>query len=107
MSRNFSVSHDSVRKLVRNELGLKSLKLQTAHHLSPSLRQKGFERTKKLLARLAVGTENNILFSDEKVFTVEESHNSQNDRLLAPSSKSISDDEKFIDRVQKPQYLMV
>ena len=38
------------------------------------------------MARLAVGAENNILFSDW-IFT-EESHNSQNDRILAPSSKT-------------------
>ena len=83
------------------------MKLQTVHHLTPTLRQKRFERSKKLLARLAVGAENNILFSDEKIFTVEESHNSQNDRILAPSSKDIRDEKKFIDRVQKPQHLMV
>ena len=33
--------------------------------------------------------------------------NSQNDRILAPSSKDIRDEKKFIDRVQKPQHLMV
>ena len=91
MARDFSVSHESVRKVVRNDLGLKSLKRHTVHHLTPALRQKRFQRSKKLLARLAVGAENNILFSDEKIFTIEEAHNSQNDRILAPSSKSISD----------------
>ena len=70
MARDFSVSHESVRKVVRNDLGLKSLNL--VHHLTPALRQKRFQRSKKLLARLAVGAENNILFSDEKIFTVEE-----------------------------------
>ena len=54
-----------------------------------------------------MGDENQILFSDEKNFTVEESHNSQNDRILATSSKMINGNEKFIDRVQRPQYLMV
>ena len=43
----------------------------------------------------------------KKIFTVEESHNSQNDRILAPSSKNIKDEDKFIDRVQKPQHLIV
>ena len=105
MARDFSVSHESVRKIVRNYSSF--LKRHTVHHLTPALRQKRFQRSRKLLARLAVGAENNILFSDEKIFTVEESHNSQNDRILAPSSKSISDEEKFVDRVQKPKYLMV
>ena len=63
MASDFSFSHESVRKIVRNDLGLKSLKL---HHLTPALRQKRFQRSRKLLARLAVGAENNILFSDEK-----------------------------------------
>ena len=70
MARDFSVSHESVRKVVRNDLGLKSLKRHTVHHLTPALRQKRFQRSKKLLARLAVGAENNVLFSDEKIFTV-------------------------------------
>ena len=42
-----------------------------------------------------------------KNFTVEESHNSQNDRILVPSSKDIRDEKKFIDRVQKSQHLIV
>ena len=50
MARDFSVSHESVRKVVRNELRLMSLKLQTVHHLTPTLRQKRFARTKKLRA---------------------------------------------------------
>ena len=100
LARDFSVSHESVRKIVRNDLGLKSLKRHTVHHLTPALRQKRFQRSRKLLARLAVGAENIILFSNEKTSTVEESHNSQNDRILAPSSKSISEEEKFVDRMQ-------
>ena len=83
------------------------MKLQTVHHLTPTLRQKRLEVSKKLLARFVVGADNNILFSDEKMFTVEESDNSQNDHILAPSSKDIRDENKFIDRVQKPQHLMV
>ena len=67
MARDFSVSHESVRKVVRNDLGLKSLKRHTVHHLTPALRQKRFQRSKNLLARLAVGAENKILFSDEKI----------------------------------------
>ena len=88
--------------MVRNDLGLKSLKRHAVHHLTPALRQKRFQRSKKLLARLAVGPENNIQFSDEKIFTVEEAHNSQNDRVLAPSSKSISDEESSLIGCKNP-----
>ena len=54
MARDFSVCHESVRKVVRNGLGLKSLKRHTVHQLTPALRQKRFQRSKKLLVRLAV-----------------------------------------------------
>ena len=66
MARDFSVSHESVRKIVLNDLGLKSLKRHTVHHLTPALRQKRYQRSRKLLARLAVGAENNILFSQSR-----------------------------------------
>ena len=48
-----------------------------------------------------------IIFSDEKVFTVEESNNRQNDRILSPTSKDIPEGLKYIDRVQKSLSVMV
>ena len=57
--------------------------------------------------RLAQIPDDKILFSDEKLFTIEKSSNPQNDRILACSSKSISSELRFIDRVQKPLSIMV
>ena len=96
-----------MRKLVCEDLGLKSLKRKKVHHLNQSIRAKRLERSKVLLQRFARGTECQILFSDEKIFTVEEASNSQNDRILARSSKDIPDNIKYTDRVQKPLSVMV
>ena len=62
---------------------------------------------KSLLRRLAQIPDDKILFSDEKLFTVGESSNRQNNRILAYSSNSISSELRLIDRVQRPLSIMV
>ncbi|KAI6646986.1 hypothetical protein LOD99_8985 [Oopsacas minuta] len=69
--------------------------------------RKRLERCIQLKVGFAPGTEDQILFSDEKLFTVEEASNRQNDRILASRSQDIPDSIKYIDRVQKPLSLMV
>ena len=96
-----------MRKLVTEDLGLKSFKRTKAHNLNDSIRAKGLERCKALLQRFAPGSEEQILFSDEKIFTVEEVTNSQNDRILSKRSRNIPEKIKYIDRVQKPLSVMV
>ncbi|KAI6650827.1 Transposase [Oopsacas minuta] len=96
-----------MRKLVVEDLGMKSYKRKNIHHLNDSIRRKRLERCIQLNARFAPGTEDQILFSDEKLFTVEEANNRQNDRILASRSQDIPDRIKYIDRVQKPLSLMV
>ena len=83
MARELKVSKESLRKLVRSDLGLKSLKRRTGHHLTPAIREKRLKRCRGLLRRLAQIPDDKILFSDEKLFTVEESFNRQNDMILA------------------------
>jgi hypothetical protein len=48
-----------------------------------------------------------ILFSDEKLFTVEAVSNRQNDRILAPRVSDISDDILVVPHSQHPQAVMV
>ena len=107
MAKDMGVNRESLRKVVREDLGLKSLKRKTAHHLTPTLRQKQVEICKGLLQRLASDDVNKIPFSDEKLFTVEEATNRQNDRILATTSKDIPEELKYIDRAQKPLTIMV
>ncbi|KAI6648985.1 Transposase [Oopsacas minuta] len=101
-SREFCVNHETMRKLVVEDLGMKSYKRKNVHHLNDSIRRKRLERCIQLKARFAPGTEDQILFSDEKLFTVEEASNRQNDRILASRSQDIPESIKYIDRVQKP-----
>ena len=107
LARDFSVNHETMRNLVRKDLGLKSYKRKAVHHLSEPLRVKRLERSKKLLCRVGPETQESILFSDEKIFTIEEVTNLQNDRILAKTPQSISEKNRLIDRVQKPLSVMV
>ncbi|KAI6647443.1 hypothetical protein LOD99_15093 [Oopsacas minuta] len=86
---------------------MKSYKRKNAHHLNDSIYRKRLKRCIQLKARFASGTEDQILFSDEKLFTFEEASNRQNDRILASRSQDIPVSIKYIDRVQKPLSLMV
>lgn len=65
-------------------------------------------RCKELLRKQKVGDGlKNILFSEKKIFTVEEKLNRQNDRLYTRSRKEIPQKFGNSTRVQKPGYVMV
>ena len=107
MAREFSVNHETMRKLVVEDLELKSFKIKKVHHLNQSIRTKRLVRSEALLQRFAPGVKDQILLSDEKIFTIEEAWNRQNDRILATSSTAVPENLKYIDRVQKPLSVMV
>ena len=48
-----------------------------------------------------------ILFTDEKLFTIQSVHNTQNDRILAKNKKYIALEDRAVFRRQKPQSVMV
>ena len=43
-----------------------------------------------------------VVFSDEKLFTIEEALNKQNDRILSRSIYAIPEEHRLVKRVQKP-----
>ena len=87
MSSELGISRSSV-------LGLSSYKLRRVHFLSDKIKQKRLVRSKGLIQRFAICGLENILFSDEKLFTIEQAYNHQNDRVLSPSSCTIPDEPK-------------
>ena len=53
------------------------------------------------------GTLQNLIFTDEKLFTVQQAHNHQNDRVLAKTLDSIPANTGKVFRIQKPTSVMV
>ena len=85
MARKFKVNHETMCKLVTEDLGMKYFKRSKVHHLNNSIRVK---RCKGLLERFGTADLDHILFTDEKIFTVEEATNKQKDRILSKTSKA-------------------
>ena len=71
-------------------------------------KQKRLDRSKILLNAMKHGTQaGEIVFSDEKMFTLEAKLNSQNNRILAKNVNSISPSLKTVFCRQKPASVMV
>ena len=108
MARDMKVSEKTIRNIVKKDLKMLSLKMITRQHLTELQKEKRLARAKILLQKLKAGTDTSeILFSDEKLFTVEAICNRQNDRVLAKSSADIPDSARSVFRRQKPSSVMV
>ena len=72
MASVIEISRRSVQRIVRDHLGMKSFKRKKVHFLTDKIKGKRLVKSKDLLKRHAIHGMNNILFSDEKLFTIEE-----------------------------------
>ena len=106
MALELKIPRESVRTIVKSDLGLFPYKKRKVHFISAQIKIKMLAR-KALLARFASFGLDEILFSDEKLFTVEQAYNRQNDRILSSSLSSIPQEYRCVQRVQHPQSVMV
>ncbi|KAI6660612.1 hypothetical protein LOD99_10389 [Oopsacas minuta] len=107
MAAEVHISKGSMQNLVKNELDFRSYKRKTVHFLSETIKLKRLSRSKGLLTRLEIENLDRFLFSDEKLFSIEQATNKQNDTILAPNSSSIPEDVLYVARTQKPRSIMV
>ena len=107
LAKEMNIARESMRLLVRNELGMSSYKFQKKQLLSVKNREKRLKRCRSLLGRFTGGLQNQILFSDEKLFVVEQQINKQNDRILATNKESLPPSSFRVSRTQKPASVMV
>ena len=96
-AKDMNISHESVKTIVEQDLKMSPYKIRTRQLLTDLQKRKRKERAKILLNRLKGGTEKGeIVFSDEKLFSVEAKFNTQNDRILGKSPKDLPDHLRFI-----------
>ena len=107
MAKECNISTRTMGRLVHDDLGLKSYKFRKAQLLSDVNKKRRVEKCKKLRERFKDGRHLDILFTDEKLFSVECSFNRQNDRVLCSTSKGISPVARVVKRTQKPASVMV
>ncbi|KAI6650840.1 Transposase [Oopsacas minuta] len=107
MAKELKISRGSLQTIVKRDLGLSSFKKRKVHFLSDKIKTKRLSRSKVLHTRFAAQGLDRVLFSDKKLFTVEQAFNRQNDRILSKSTSTIPDEYRYVKRVQKPLSLMV
>lgn len=107
LAKEASVSRSTMKRVVREDLKLVPFKKSRRHLLSEATKKKRLVRGRELLRRLRSGTAPPVLWTDEKLFTVQAIHNHQNDRVLARDKEDIPVEERTAFRRQKPDSVMV
>ena len=68
------MNRESIRLLLRNDLKLTPNKKQVVHEVNKATKDKGYQRSRELLGWRA---DDEIIFSDEKLFVLEQTVNRQ------------------------------
>ncbi len=101
MAREMGISLKSMSTVIRVDLGLKAYRRSRGQYLTPNLMEQRAQKSKALLKRYAHNKHRSILFTDEKMFTIEEVFNRQNDRIYACDAKTA---RAIAPRVQRGHY---
>lgn len=107
LAADFQVSNTTMRRVLKNDLQLKPYKKRKLHGLTTKQREKRVKRSRALLKRHGKKSIENIIFSDEKLFVIEQHLNAQNDRIYLASFEDIPEELRTVQRFQKSSSVMV
>lgn len=107
MAKNLQISRSSLQTIVHNDLNLRSYRLYKGQFLTDQAKLNRKEKCKNLCDFFKVRRIEDVLWSDEKIFTIEVARNAQNNRqLLNPSLKNTRK-RKIATKCLFPKCLMV
>ncbi|XP_017478987.1 PREDICTED: uncharacterized protein LOC108368613 [Rhagoletis zephyria] len=92
IARETGIGRETVRLIAKKELHIKPYKIPRAQLLTDENKKVRLERCRQILRRAANARWDKILFTDEKLCTIEQVHSRQNDRIWsaqAPGSSHI------------------
>lgn len=101
---DLKVSKSLVHNVIKKDLGMKAYKKKKIHGLTIAQKK---ARVKKCDHLLSWHGDTEFIFSDEKLFVLQEHHNAQNDRLYAVSMDDIPIEKKIVERYQSASSVMV
>ncbi len=107
MAPKVHTSLSTLQRVVKEDLGLKPYKKRKVQGLTQQQRVKRHQRAKMLLKRFANQEIDQIVYSDEKLFSVEERVNRQNVRIYAVSFEDIPEHMRTVQRFQNEDKTMV
>ena len=103
-ARETGMKRESVRQMAKRELNLMPYKLQKVQLLTDEKKRVRLQRCRQFKRRAAAQRWERILFMDEKLFTVEQAHNHQNNRSWSAEAPGTS---AIVEHRQTPQSFMV
>ena len=102
MAKDMDMSHMTMVKAVK-DLGMVSRVLPLCHLLTEQQKEKRLERCKKMLTWMKHHRATVKIFSDKKMFTVDQAFNCRNDRWVGP----VEAEAIPVQRTKHPQGIMV
>jgi transposase len=107
VAKDLDISERTIRRIVKVNLGAKSRARIAKQLISSDAKTKRLERAKKLLSRLKRGAQI-TLFSDEKVFTIDQASSSRSDRYISQLPvPEVPDNIKHVSKTKHPASVMV
>ena len=107
IAKGVKTSRSSVRRMIVDDLSLRPFKKRKVHGLTTTQKNKRRDLAKQLLSRHAGESLDLIVFSDEKLFSVQETHNNQNVRIYAVSFDDVPEHLRTVSRFQGEPSVMV
>ncbi len=104
LAKRLNIGRKSVRRILKNHLALIPYKKKRVQLLKDATVKKRLERCRKFKRRFSKHAAG-IIFTDEKLFTIQQTHNNQNDRVWA--QKGYNGPELRITRTPGPSSVMV
>ena len=95
------VSYGTMQNVIKIDLNLLPYKKTKVQLLSQAAKNKRLERGKFLLEKLEDSMQPPVLWTGEKLFTVQAVHNHQNDRIYAVNKDDIPLNERLMFQRQK------
>lgn len=80
-AKEVNISRTSLRRIVKQDLRLKALKMQHRHLISTASKKKRLDKGQMMLQEIQSAANKVLVWYDEKIFTVQAVVNSQNDRV--------------------------
>lgn len=107
MAKLEGIHHKTMQKIVKSDLKLIIRKKVKVQVISEASMKKRKHRSKILLKKLADDTQPPVLWTDEKMFTIQQVFNHQNDRVICKKLKDVPYGRRAVFRRQKPASIMV
>lgn len=108
MAKELNISLTSVRRIVKEDLKMKSRARLKVPLLTTKQKKARMDRAKALLNNIKHAAPGRVmLFTDEKIFTVDASLNRRNDRWIGNEPENYSDEVRYRNTTKHPSSVMV